>query len=57
MKREYFEWGKYSGENGGLIFPVDAMEDIFLINTKKDEVWLSKKCASLLSDGRAEKKK
>ena len=54
MEREYFEWGKYSGENGGLIFPVDAMEDIFLINTKKDEVWLSKKCASLLSDGRAE---
>ena len=52
MEREYFEWGKYSGENGGLIFPVDAMEDIFLINTKKDEVWLSKKCASLLSDGR-----
>ena len=54
MEREYFEWGKYSGENGSLIFPVDAMEEIFLINVEKEEMWLSKKCAKLFSDGSEE---
>ena len=51
MEREYFEWGKYSGDNGKLIFPVDAMEDIFLISVKNDEIWLAEKCAKLLGDG------
>ncbi len=51
MGREYFEWGKYSGESGNLVFPVDAMEDIFLISVKKDEIWLAEKCAKLLGDG------
>lgn len=54
MKYEYFEWGKYSGENRNIIFPVDAMEEIFLVDVEKDEIWLSKKCAKLLADGRGE---
>lgn len=54
MNQSFFEWEKYSGEQGNLLFPVDAMEDIFLINVKKDSIWLSKKCAELLADNREE---
>jgi len=56
MKQEFFEWDKYAVENGNLLFPVDAMEDIFLINVQKDVIWLSQKCAKLFADNDRELK-
>ena len=54
MKQEFFEWEKYSKDKENLVFPVDAMEDIFLINVEKDSIWLSRKCAEMFSDGEGE---
>lgn len=54
MKKEFFEWEKYSGENGQLLFPVDAMEEIFLVNVAERTMWLSKKCAELFLDKNGE---
>ena len=49
MEQKFFEWGTYSGENGQLLFPVDAMEEIFLVNVEEREIWLSRKCAELFA--------
>ena len=54
MRQEFFEWEKYSGENSQLLFPVDAMEEIFLVNITEKTMWLSKKCAELFADKNGE---
>ncbi|MBE5970940.1 MAG: EAL domain-containing protein [Lachnoclostridium sp.] len=54
MKQDYFEWRKFSSDSGNLLFPVDAMEDIFLIDIQNNRIWLSEKCSKLLFDGQEE---
>lgn len=48
MKKEFFQWEKYTKEKGTLIFPIDAMGEIFLVDTKDNTMWLSEKCAELI---------
>lgn len=56
MEQVFFEWKKYSGENDQLLFPVDAMEEIFLINIKEETIWFSRKCAELFAKNTGELK-
>lgn len=48
MKEEFFKWKDYTKSQGELVFPVDEMGEIFLINLENDQVYLSKKCWKLL---------
>ena len=48
MGGNFFTWTKFIGENSELLFPVDAMDEIFLLDFEKEIVWLSQKCAELL---------
>ena len=48
MKKEFFDWDKYSAQNGNLVFPYEAIEELFLMNFDDQTVWLSKKLAKLL---------
>ena len=50
MKQGFFQWDKFSEEHGQVRFPVDAMENIFLIDVQNDTLRLSQKCAQLLFD-------
>ena len=56
MGEKFFEWGTYAGEDSQMLFPVDSMEEIFLVDMKKENIWLSKKTAELLADGNKELK-
>ena len=56
MEQIFFEWKKYSGENDQLLFPVDAMEEIFLVNIKEETIWFSRKCAELFAKNTGELK-
>lgn len=48
MGGNFFTWSKFVGENSELLFPVDAMDEIFLLDFEKEIVWMSQKCAELL---------
>lgn len=48
MGEKYFDWKELSASCGGILFPVEAMETILLLNIKSGKVWLSKQCARLL---------
>jgi len=55
MRENYFEWSAFAhGEE--IEFPVDALEDFFLIDVQENRIWLSKRCASLFLDADAEGK-
>ena len=56
MGEKFFEWGTYAGEDSQMLFPVDAMEEIFLVDMKEEYIWMSKKTAELLADGDEELK-
>lgn len=48
MNQLFFEWEKFSQEQGKITFPVDEMGEIFLINVENDTMRLSEKCSVLL---------
>ena len=48
MEQLFFQWDKFSEEHDNVRFPVDAMENIFLIDVQNDTLRLSQKCAQLL---------
>lgn len=48
MKEQFFKWEEFSRKKDNLVFPVDEMGEIFLINLEADQVYLSKKCWKLL---------
>lgn len=56
MEQNFFEWKKYSGENDQLLFPVDAMEEIFLVKVHDELIWFSRKCAELFASSVGEMK-
>ena len=48
MEQQFFQWDRFAKEHGNLVFPVDLMEDIFLIDVQNETIWLSRKCSELL---------
>ncbi|MBQ9119605.1 MAG: EAL domain-containing protein [Lachnospiraceae bacterium] len=48
MEKAFFEWAQFSGENGNTAFPVEAIEELFLMDFEEGTIWLSKKLANLL---------
>lgn len=48
MKEQFFKWEEFARKQDNLVFPVDEMGEIFLINLETDQVYLSKKCWKLL---------
>lgn len=48
MEREFFEWEEFSKEHGNIGFPVEAIEEVFLMDFENQTVRLSKKLAQLL---------
>lgn len=48
MEKAFFEWEEFAKEQGNIGFPVEAVEELFLMDFETDTVWLSKKLARLL---------
>lgn len=48
MEKIFFQWKKFSEEHGNMSFPVEAIEEVFLLDFEKNSVWLSQKLAKLL---------
>ena len=47
MDEKYFQWSTFVEEKDS-VFPVEALEELFLLNVKEGTIWLSKKVAELL---------
>lgn len=47
MKSDFFKWDEFSAEEG-IVFPVEAIEEIFLVDLNDKHVWLSKKLARMI---------
>lgn len=47
MKSDFFKWDEFSSEEG-IVFPAEAIEEIFLVDLNDKHVWLSKKLARMI---------
>ena len=47
MKGDFFKWDEFSAEEG-IVFPAEAIEEIFLVDLNDKHVWLSKKLARMI---------
>ncbi len=48
MEQQYFQWETLAGEAG---FPVESIEEVFLLDIKESRVWISRRVSELLADG------
>lgn len=47
MRSDFFKWDEFSSEEG-VVFPAEAIEEIFLVDLNDKDVWLSKKLARMI---------
>lgn len=47
-KEQYFQWENFSSMSEGIRFPMEAMEEGFLLDIQKSRIWLSRRAAELL---------
>lgn len=57
MANEFFEWSEFAKEYGGLSFPFEAIEEVFLMDCETEKLWLSQKLSSILYFEKEEMKK
>lgn len=50
-EQQYFQWDNFCNSSEGIHFPVEAIEEAFLVDIQKGSVWLSQSVAELLVDG------
>ena len=48
MKEQFFKWEEFAQEHNGIDFPVEAIQEVFLMDVEENRVWLSKKLSQLL---------
>lgn len=48
MEKKFFQWKEFSEEHGGLRFPMEVLEEVFLLDFEDNSVWLSKPLARIL---------
>ncbi|MBQ8597682.1 MAG: GGDEF and EAL domain-containing protein [Lachnospiraceae bacterium] len=53
MRSDFFKWDEFSSEQG-IVFPAEAIEEIFLVDLNDKSVWLSKKLARMIFFERGE---
>ena len=47
MRSDFFKWDEFSSKQG-IVFPAEAIEEIFLVDLNDKHVWLSKKLARMI---------
>lgn len=55
MRSDFFKWDEFSEEKG-IVFPAEAIEEVFLVDRNDKNVWLSKKLARMIFFDRGELK-